>query len=278
MFTLSLLLSVLQLISCDNFNTHSSTTGVSTAKVVDSATIKRDSILRQDSLIALKKLKYDSTTRFIYMTFDDGPLAPTPFLNQIILEKQIQMDAFVVGKHAFSNPQFMKHLDALKANSLIEVVNHSYSHANGRYKNFYSAPQTAAEDMLGNQTKLGLTKKIIRMPGRDIWALDNKSFGLRENGGKTAAILHDNGYKVYGWDVEWEHSGKTAAPKKSPQAMLAIIDTLFANGSMLTKNHLVFLGHDEMLGSEKARNDLRTMIDSLKSRGYIFQHISDYPD
>ena len=92
--------------------------------------------------------------------------------------------------------------------------------------------------------------------GRDIWALDNKSFGLRENGGKTAAILHDNGYKVYGWDVEWEHSGKTAAPKKSPQAMLAIIDTLFANGSMLTKNHLVFLGHEEMLGSEKARNDL----------------------
>ncbi len=274
LFAISLSLTFFSFISCDDFpkNNNGVENPVSVAPP-----------LQRTALIALepppvRKIVRDSSTRVIYMTFDDGPLSPTPFLNQIVSEKQIRIAAFVVGQHALTNPVFLRHLDDLKVNPLVEVVNHSYSHANGHYKAFYSAPQRAAQDMIDNESKLGLTKKIVRMPGRDIWALNNKSFGVRENGGSTATILRDSGYKIFGWDVEWEHYGKSAAPKKSPEAMVALIDTLFANGSMLTKNNLVFLGHDEMLYTEKARNDLRMIIDALKAKGYVFDFISNYPD
>ena len=42
-------------------------------------------------------------------------------------------------------------------------------------------------------------------------------------------------------------------------------------------NHLVILGHDEMLIKERGREDLSRIIDMLKERGYIFEFISNYP-
>lgn len=283
MNSFSILMLLMQLWAC---NTETQNTVGSSPtpqyKPTDSATIINDSLLavaeaERKALEKLPKTAIDSSSKVIYLTFDDGPLAYTPFLTQIINEKQVKICEFAVGKHAKGNKQFMAHLDVMKRNPYIEVHNHSYSHANSHYKEYYRAPSTAAKDIMDNEDIIGTnTKKIVRMPGRDIWATPNIRRGWSQSGGKTAAILLENGFKVYGWDMEWEHYGSTL-PKRTPEQIVAQIDDMFQRGAMQTPNHLVFLGHDEMLMKEKGREDLRRIIDMLKQRGYIFEFISYYP-
>ena len=225
----------------------------------------------------IPKSALDSNSKVVYFTMDDGPLQPSDVLVQVAEEKQVKISEFAVGLHALSNKKFMGHLDAMKRSPYMEVCNHSYSHAYNQYAHFYSNPQKAADDMIGNESKLDLTLKIIRMPGRDIWSTSTFKRGWKQSGGKTAEILTNEGFKIYGWDCEWEHFGSTL-PKKTPENFVAMVDNLFARNAMVTPNHLVILGHDEMLIKEKGRQDFRQIIDMLKERGYIFEFISNYPN
>ena len=50
----------------------------------------------------LSKTRIDSNSRVIYLTFDDGPLAPTPFLTAIIHEKQNFINLFASDKFVTS--------------------------------------------------------------------------------------------------------------------------------------------------------------------------------
>jgi peptidoglycan-N-acetylglucosamine deacetylase len=212
----------------------------------------------------------------LYFTMDDGPLQPSDVLRQIAEEKKVKISEFAVGIHALSNKKFMSHLDGMKRSPYMEVCNHSYSHAYNQYAHFYSNPQKAADDIIGNQTKLDIALKIVRMPGRDIWSTSTTKRGWKQSGGKTAEILTQEGYKIYGWDCEWEHYGSTL-PKKTPENFVAMVDDLFKRNAMVTPNHLVILGHDEMLIKEKGRQDFRQIVEMLKARGYIFEFISNYP-
>ena len=271
-----ILIFVLELLACDNNSLFSST-----PKTTDTVKAKIDTVVKIDSSALIpKKLppaKLDSTSRVIYLTMDDGPLSQSNILLKIAEEKQIKISEFAVGKHALGNKAFMGYLDDMKRSPFMEVCNHSYSHANGHYLDFYRSPNAAAQDMMGNETKLNLSLKVIRMPGRDIWATPNLRRGWEQNGGKTAAILLENGYRVYGWDVEWEHHMKSALPKKTPVAFVNEVNELFAGNHMTTPNHLVMLGHDEMLQTQRGQNELRQIIDMLKDRGYIFEFMSNYP-
>jgi peptidoglycan-N-acetylglucosamine deacetylase len=241
-----------------------------------------DSLLAQaekkDTLVfgKLPKTAIDSTSKVIYFTFDDGPLTPTPHLTQIINEKQVKITEFAVGKHFKASKSNTEYLEDMRRNPLIEIHNHSYSHADGRYKEFYSSPQSAANDIMENETTIATNTKIVRLPGRDIWATPQIKRGWHQTGAKTASILLENGFKVYGWDIEWEH--RHTIPKVSPETFVAQIDTLFARGRMATPNHLVILAHDEMLAKERGREDLRRILDMLKERNYIFEFMSYYPN
>jgi peptidoglycan-N-acetylglucosamine deacetylase len=249
-------------------------TAADTPKVVAAAQPAVDSATLIPPKIA--KTPTDSNSRVVYFTMDDGPLAPSNFLIQIAEEKQVKISEFAVGIHAKANKKFMGHLENMKRSPYMEVCNHSYSHAYHKYQAFYSAPQKAADDMIDNESDLGLTLKIIRMPGRDIWATPTIKRGWSQSGGKTAEILLNAGFKVYGWDCEWSHYGNTL-PKQSPEQFVNMVDNLFARQAMVIPNHLVILGHDEMLIKEKGREDFRRIIDMLKERGYIFEFISHYP-
>lgn len=268
---------LLNLFSCTHDNkSDSNPNGTPTQSGVDSTAFAPTEPVDTLNVEKLPKTRTDSNSRVVYMTFDDGPLAPTPYLIDIVHEKQIKMSEFAVGMHALLNKSFMRHLDAMKHSPYIEVCNHSYSHAYGKYQNFYSQPNAAAEDIIGNEDKLGLLSKIVRMPGRDIWATDSIKHGWKQSGGKTAQILFDKGFRIYGWDMEWEHFGNTL-PKQTPAQLVQIIDDMFKFKTSHIPNHVVFLGHDEMLAKEKGRQDLRQIIDMLKERGYIFEFISNYP-
>jgi peptidoglycan/xylan/chitin deacetylase (PgdA/CDA1 family) len=233
---------------------------------------------KKDTIAAkIPKTAIDSNSKVIYLTFDDGPLSPTPHVKQIIEEKEIKMSSFVVGLHAKSSKHFKEYLEELRRSPYIELCNHSFSHANHKYKYFYSNPTSSAKDIMDNEDLLGLNMKIVRLPGRCIWKTNTLEHGMKQSGGKTAQILHENGYRMFGWDYEWEHYSNTL-PKQSPEKFVADIDLLFNYKSMRKPNHLVLLMHDEMLAKEKGRQDLRKIIDMLKERNYVFEFISHYPD
>jgi peptidoglycan-N-acetylglucosamine deacetylase len=269
---------VLQVMSCQNTENNIPIMSASSSPQYQPS----DSLLTQaekkDTLVMgkLPKTFIDSTSKVIYFTFDDGPLTATPRLTEIINEKQIKITEFAVGKHYKSNKSFANHLEVMRRDPLIEIHNHSYSHANGRYKEFYRSPQAAANDIMDNESTIATNTKIVRMPGRDIWATPNIKRGWHQSGAKTASILLDNGFKVYGWDYEWEH--RNTIPKISAERFVAQIDTLFARGRMETPNHLIVLAHDEMLATERGRTDLRHIIDMLKERNYVFEFMSYYPN
>ena len=276
-FSLFIALFLQLFTACNDASTESPTNNPAKDSAIIAGPAKP--IIDSSKLILPKipKSALDSNSKVVYFTMDDGPLQPSDVLVQVAEEKQVKISEFAVGLHALSNKQFMGHLDAMKRSPYMEVCNHSYSHAYNQYAHFYSNPQKAADDMIGNESKLDLTLKIIRMPGRDIWSTSTFKRGWKQSGGKTAEILTNEGFKIYGWDCEWEHYGSTL-PKMSPFNFVAMVDNLFARNAMATPNHLVILGHDEMLIKEKGRQDFRQIIDMLKERGYIFEFISNYPN
>lgn len=223
--------------------------------------------------------KLDSNARFIYLTFDDGPLGGSDKLNEIILEKQTKATVFVVARHT-KGKNSNKMFQDFKANPYLEVDNHSYTHANNRYQAFYAREggDFAARDIMQCEQELGLTHKVVRLPGRDSWILPKRE-RLEKSGTATARILKSNGYRLYGWDVEWRRS-KSGAPLETPEQLIEQIDDAFRRGSksLFTKNHLVLLAHDPMYLSASGQESLRRFLDLVQKRGYICEHISRYPD
>jgi peptidoglycan-N-acetylglucosamine deacetylase len=221
------------------------------------------------------KVVHDTSEKVIYLTMDDGPLRGSTVLNKIILEKKIKTSVFIVSGHIKG---FGKYFDDFRANEFVEICNHSHTHANNKYLQFYSNPQGAADDINQCDKIINTDNKAVRLPGRNIWALPAREHGVAQSGGKTAEILRQQGYKVFGWDAEWAHGGKSQAPVKSPEQFVALINSVFKQHTMWTKNHLVILGHDEMLTTEKGRREFPRIIDMLLAKGYVFEHITNYPD
>lgn len=247
-------------------NTASATTQPETTAVVQPVVVQK-----------LAPEKIDSNSKVVYLTFDDGPLLPTPTLYEIVTEKQIKMTTFVVGRHAKASKQNMQALQQTMQSPYFEVCNHSYSHAYSHYKAFYSNAASASKDIMDNETDLGLTTRIVRLPGRNIWATPNikRGWGDKGGGGSTAKILLENGFKVYGWDMEWDRRGSD--PVQNPQLFVSQVESLINRKATAVKNHIVILAHDDMLGNTNGRTWLREIIDLLRQKGYVFEHMSNYP-
>ncbi|MFM2268886.1 MAG: hypothetical protein RL757_2327 [Bacteroidota bacterium] len=273
------LASLSGVLSCQNQGNATNNNNTSAQKT--SATPATETVAEPVFMPAGKmpQTKIDSNSKVVYLTFDDGPLMGSEDLNKIITEKQAKSSVFVVGKHALSGGNSKKIFNNFVANPYLEVYNHSHSHANNKYKNFYAREggAFAARDIMQCEQELGLTTKIVRLPGRDIWVLPTRNRGLKQSGGGTAQILGQNGYKLFGWDMEWRRKGDNS-PLESAETMIAQIDAAFNNGSMWTKNHLVILAHDPMFMKAGGQQELRQLIDYIKKHGYVLEHMRHYPN
>jgi hypothetical protein len=133
------------------------------------------------------------------------------------------------------------------------------------------------QDFLKNETALHLTKKIARLPGRNIWRLKDRCLDDVQSGSKAADILFKNDYRVFGWDLEWRHDPKSGAPIQTVEDMNNLIEKLLLEKRTVTENHLVILCHDEMFRKSWEESELKQLIDRLKLKGSIFGHLSEYP-
>jgi peptidoglycan/xylan/chitin deacetylase (PgdA/CDA1 family) len=291
--------AILGFYSCNQ----SGTNKVQNVGAVDSMPAKKDSLLVvQDSISKVDSLRKDTITkmeenvdykgakdttvlltdtvspRYIYLTFDDGPLNGSQHLDSIATAKGIKINTFLIGNHDKMSKKLHSFTERYKNNPLVDCYNHSYWHAHNKYTTFYSNPQTAFEDFELAEQSLGLTHKIVRLPGRNIWYIgDRKKVDLK-SGASTAELLHQNGYKVIGWDCEWKINGVTGKPDLSVNQLYTQMKNLLRKGTSYTKNNVVLLTHDNMYQTKKGQRLLSDLIDSLKQHpNYRFEFVRNYP-
>ena len=211
----------------------------------------------------------------IYLTFDDGPLNGSQRINKVVYDEKIPITVLLVGEHGLVRP---KDVALYKENPYIQVGNHSYSHANNHYKLYYSNPTGVLKDFIKNMDTLKLDNKIARLPGRNMWRINERSRNDVDSGTQAADLLSKNGFSLFGWDIEWSHDPHTAEPIGTANEIYKQIEQKLNDNKLFTKSHIVLLCHDEMFQTSYEESELKKLMDILKSnKDYKFAHLKDYP-
>ncbi len=235
-------------------------------------------------VIAASAFEASAADKTIYLTFDDGPLPGTQNVLSVLGQENVPAAMFMVGLHVETIPAGRDLLAQAKSMPLVTVGNHSYSHANNRYRRFYSNTQAVVADMLHANQVLGLTPMVnARLPGRDVFRLPTVS---REDLSINVAqwerewldyeLVAEAGFYLYGWDFEWVHSDD-GKPVQSVDRLVNEIDHLFQYGRFTQRGKMILLMHDQMFQDQfNGRDNLQSLIRKLKERGYAFGDIKNY--
>ncbi len=226
-------------------------------------------------------IKYDSSKRYIFLTWDDSPQPPgTTNCRKIFHEEGVKSTFFAVGFNQVG-PFKKRLIDSIRAGyPEVLLANHSYSHGfNDKYSTFYSAPKTdtAYNDFMRNERDLGIGVKIIRLPGNNTWASNGKIHGQKADN-PLIKKLDATGYKIVGWDMEWSQVPKAKAPKESVEEMLTKLNQKLDEGSTNEANMIVILSHDRLFEKQQYADSLRKFIQVLKKDPRnVFETLDHYP-
>jgi len=216
-------------------------------------------------------------TAHIYLSFDDGPITASRVVQQLANEDSIPINMFVIGKYVHKNDTMRALFDSLRTNPLIEIGNHSYSHANRHYRSFYLHTPSAVQDIQLNADTLGLDNDLVRLPGRNMWRLGGWARSDLESGKAVADTLALLGYRVFGWDIEWQ-TDSCGKMNRTATEMMKAVEQLLANRQAFTQGHVVVLLHDAMMESPWNDAQFRAFVDMIKAHGgYRLEHLSHYP-
>ena len=222
---------------------------------------------------AIKKKK-----KTIYLTFDDGPNRGTRKVMHISKEAQVPITMFIVGEHVYGSEFQRETWDSISNSELIEICNHSYSHAHNHYLNFYSEPDSVESDFDRCSDSLKFGNRICRTPGRNIWRTENVNSTDLKSSVAAADSLHAGGYELIGWDLEWHFDPKNLKLQNCADSLFKQIDSVFKKGKTKNAGHLVLLAHDQVYEDADDSSELHTLLNKLKTTDeYEFEHISKYP-
>lgn len=237
----------------------------------------------KDSTVATAKpvpgtpIKYDSSKRYIFLTWDDCPQPPgTTNCKAVFTSENVKATFFGVGFNMVG-PLKKRLIDSLRNGyPQFLLANHSFSHAHEKYKQFYAKPDSAYADFMRNAEVLQIPNiKIIRLPGNNTWASKGNIHGQLSTNA-VVKRLDSNGYKIVGWDIEWASKGK--APKESVDEMIKKVNQKLDDGSTNEQNSIVILSHDRLFGTPQYADSLRKFIDVLKQdKRNVFETIDHYP-
>ena len=212
--------------------------------------------------------------RFLYLTFDDGPLAGTDDCLAVCDAKGVKATFLMVGTHMTGNFREAQ-VKAVKDKGMLQG-NHSFSHWH-QSSNYADSGKTNAEwqaDFKSCSDKIagilgtsGAEFKFARLPGKNAWRVGSvdKDDG---NSKRVADHLQAQGYSLFGWDVEWKFTGTAAEsdPKESPQEIVDQVKAAFSNGSTASANKVVLLMHDHQFRTSRMNKvKLEQLIDKLKA-------------
>lgn len=226
-------------------------------------------------------IKYDSSKRYIFLTWDDSPQPPgTVNCKAIFKAEEVKATFFSVGFNQVG--PFKKRLIDSIRNEYPQflLANHSFSHGfNDKYAKFYSTAMTdeALNDFLKNEAELKIPVKIIRLPGNNTWASNGDIHGQKST---TPLVikLDSLGYKIIGWDLEWGQQKKAKAPQESVDEMIKRINQKFDDGNTNAQNAIVILSHDRLFEKKQYADSLSRFLNLLKQdKRNVFETIDHYP-
>jgi peptidoglycan/xylan/chitin deacetylase (PgdA/CDA1 family) len=226
-------------------------------------------------------IKYDSSKRYIYLTWDDSPQPPGTVNSKAIFQAEgVKATFFSVGFNQVG-PFKKRLIDSIRNGyPLFLLANHSFSHGfNDKYAKFYSPAFTdsALNDFLKNERELKIPVKIIRLPGNNTWASNGDIHGQKSN---TPLIkkLDSLGYKIIGWDLEWGQQKKMKAPQESVDEMIKRINQKFDDGNTNQQNAIVILTHDRLFEKKQYADSLSRFLSLLKQdKRNVFETLDHYP-
>ncbi|MFL9482573.1 polysaccharide deacetylase family protein [Chitinophagaceae bacterium LWZ2-11] len=222
-------------------------------------------------------IKYDSSKRYIFLTWDDSPQPPgTTNCKKVFTEQGVKATFFVVGMNAYSQ-RGVRIIDSLKNDyPQFLTANHSYSHAaKVGYKGFYLRPDSVIADFMKCQAEFNFPTKIVRLPGMNSWVGKGVMKGPQSSL-NVCKRFDSLGYNVIGWDIEWTNKG--AEPKESVTEMLRKVNYVFDNGTGHEENAIVILSHDRLFGKQQYADSLTKFISVLKQDPRnVFETIDHYP-
>lgn len=214
----------------------------------------------------------------IYLTFDDGPNKGTRKLLHIIQEELVPVSMFIVGEHVYDSKTQQDTWDSLLNCKLVELCNHSFTHARNHYQRFYQQPDSVVKDFDRCRDSLHLQNNIGRTPGRNIWRTDSLDITDVNKSSAAADSLEESGFSLMGWDVEWRYDAKDLRVKNCADQLLEEIDSAFAKGRTRTPEHLVLLAHDQVYADFADSAELHLFIKMLKEKtDYQLEVVSNYP-
>lgn len=267
LFSITLCLGSLFLFSCNN--------GSQQSKSADST--QKKAVV--NTMVPGTPIHYDSSKRYIFLTWDDSPQPPgTQNCARTFREQGVKATFFSVAAHYNIDPLRKRILDSLKkAYPEFLVANHSYTHAfRDNYSFYYTHVDSAVNDILKAQQDMQIPLKIVRLPGRNTWA-GNGEFRVPKTSEKVACRLDSLGYKIIGWDIEWQFI-KGNIPKQSATALAKEVNDKFDIGYTNQPNTMVILAHDRMFAKQQYVDSLKTFIQLLKQDPRnVFETIDHYP-
>lgn len=223
----------------------------------------------------------------IFLTFDDGPTYGTDNILAVIEEEKVAATLFIVGMNVIKNKDTYQRILTSK---YATIANHTYSHANGKYREFYDNADKVFNDVnknnqiLVNAQTIEETKLLpLRLAGRNVFRLPNLSandYSLpkeqRLNEHSKYNTLHAQGYHIFGWDIEWEYT-QEGKVKTTPNQLANQIEYLYKHKRSKIQNKIILLMHDFTFTNRlNGKENLRTLIKLLKKRGWKFETISNY--
>jgi len=252
---------------------------------IDTATVPtalvNDSTMTDPTVIEQKDTDADTDTliprKYIYLTIDDAPLNGTDYIDSVIAVSKVKTNIFLVGNSIDGSHRFRKYHEQIKENPYIAIYNHSYSHANNKYAKYYQNPDLVLDDFEKNQTDFNITHRIARLPGRNLWQIGDRKKNYKQTGATSAELLAQNGYEIFGWDIEWHYNPKDYSPKQTIEQLIGEIEELHTASKTFTPNHIILLMHNQMFGKAHEHNDLAKLIEKLIACNYTFEYLSTYP-
>ena len=211
----------------------------------------------------------------IYLTIDDGPSAASFYLNNMIVADSVYLTMFVIGDSVFQNKGNSIFYELYRLNPFVEIGNHSYSHANGRYQQYYQNSPNVIEDFCRNADTLHIPHKIARMPGRNTWRINGRQRTDLADDTASADGLALKGYRVFGWDIEWKYKKDSI---QSADTLMAAIDKMNSRKNSFTPGNIVILCHESMFMKPANRIQFDRLVKRLRqSPRYQMRTLSQYP-
>lgn len=177
----------------------------------------------------------DSSSKVVYLTFDDGPIPEcTPAVLDILARYGVKASFFMVAANAERYPELL-----MRVRSEGHTVgNHTYHHMRGHQ----SCMQNYVADALRGESVLAT--KLFRPP-----------HGRMRYSQKNAMLAA--GYTIYLWDVLTHDYN----PRYSVEKILSVVKRYTRNGSIIVM-------HDSIKSRDRMWKVLPLVIEWLQSEGY----------